>query len=47
MFSDIYPFLERKCIEGTRTESKYAVSAISSLIHAPDDPIFSNLCKVM
>ncbi|URD78431.1 Sister chromatid cohesion protein PDS5 [Musa troglodytarum] len=43
--SNIYPFLERKCIEGTRTESKYAVSAISSLIHAPDDPIFSNLCK--
>ncbi|XP_064947401.1 sister chromatid cohesion protein PDS5 homolog B-like isoform X1 [Musa acuminata AAA Group] len=43
--SDIYLFLERKCIEGTRTESKYAVSAISSLIHAPDDPIFSNLCE--
>ncbi|XP_008785877.2 sister chromatid cohesion protein PDS5 homolog A [Phoenix dactylifera] len=46
--SDIYPFLEKRCLEGTRVESKYAVSAIASLFHASIDPIFSTLCeKVM
>ncbi|XP_010912048.2 sister chromatid cohesion protein PDS5 homolog B isoform X2 [Elaeis guineensis] len=46
--SDIYPFLEKRCLEGTRVESKYAVSAIASLFHASADSIFSTLCeKVM
>ncbi|XP_059630755.1 sister chromatid cohesion protein PDS5 homolog B isoform X2 [Cornus florida] len=30
--SDIYPFLERICLEGTRTQSKLAVSAIAALV---------------
>lgn len=43
--SDIYPFLEKRCLEGTRFESKYAVSAIASLFHTSSDPIFSSLCE--
>ncbi|KAK2659490.1 hypothetical protein Ddye_006023 [Dipteronia dyeriana] len=30
-FCDFNPFLERMCLEGTRAQSKYAVSAIASL----------------
>jgi len=41
----IYPLLEQKCIEGTRAESKYAITAIASL-HSPDDQKFAKLCKV-
>ncbi|WOL16058.1 sister chromatid cohesion protein [Canna indica] len=41
--SDIYPVLEWKCLEGTRIESKFAVSAISS--YSSTDSIFSTLCK--
>ncbi|KAM3352867.1 hypothetical protein ACQJBY_024208 [Aegilops geniculata] len=44
-FSDVYPLLEQKCIEGTRAESKYAISAIASLIQSPDDKKFAKLCK--
>ncbi|KAG2593232.1 hypothetical protein PVAP13_5NG110322 [Panicum virgatum] len=40
----IYPLLEQKCIEGTRAESKYAITAIASL-HSPDDQKFAKLCK--
>ncbi|KAK7275658.1 hypothetical protein RIF29_16778 [Crotalaria pallida] len=29
--SDIYPFLERMCLDGTRTQAKFAVSAIAAL----------------
>jgi hypothetical protein len=41
----IYPFLEQKCIEGTRTESKYAIITIASL-HPSDDKKFAKLYKV-
>ncbi|CAO2182211.1 unnamed protein product [Urochloa humidicola] len=40
----VYPLLEQKCIEGTRAESKYAITAIASL-HSPDDQKFPKLCK--
>uniref|UniRef100_K3XDX2 Sister chromatid cohesion protein n=1 Tax=Setaria italica TaxID=4555 RepID=K3XDX2_SETIT len=40
----VYPLLEQKCIEGTRAESKYAITAIASL-HSPDDQRFAKLCK--
>ncbi|KAK3162588.1 hypothetical protein QOZ80_1BG0091270 [Eleusine coracana subsp. coracana] len=40
----VYPFLEQKCIEGTRTESKYAIIAIDSL-HPSDDKKFAKLYK--
>ncbi|KAM3334027.1 hypothetical protein ACQJBY_028849 [Aegilops geniculata] len=43
--SDVYLLLEQKCIEGTRAESKYAISAIASLIQSPDDKKFAKLCK--
>jgi sister-chromatid-cohesion protein PDS5 len=44
--SDVYLLLEQKCIDGTRAESKYAISAIASLIQSPDDKKFAKLCKV-
>lgn len=44
--SDIYPFLERICLEGTRLESKFAVSVIASLADSSDKQTFSNLCTV-
>ncbi|XWS25146.1 hypothetical protein CRYUN_Cryun27aG0045500 [Craigia yunnanensis] len=31
-FSDFYPVLKKICLEGTHTQSKFAVSAIASLI---------------
>jgi len=40
----VYPLLEQKCIEGTRAESKYAITAIASL-HSPNDQKFAKLCK--
>ncbi|KAM0917251.1 hypothetical protein ACQ4PT_009670 [Festuca glaucescens] len=43
--SDVYLLLEQKCIDGTRAESKYAISAIASLIQSPDDKKFAKLCK--
>ncbi|XP_074573683.1 sister chromatid cohesion protein PDS5 homolog B [Curcuma longa] len=42
---DIYPFLEHKCLEGTRNESKLAVSAMSSLNCSTNDCTFATLCK--
>ncbi|CAL4960254.1 unnamed protein product [Urochloa decumbens] len=40
----VYPLLEQKCIEGTRAESKYAITAIASL-YSSDDQKFTKLCK--
>lgn len=40
----MYPLLEQKCIEGTRAESKYAITAIAAL-HS-DDKKFAKLFKV-
>lgn len=42
---DVYPFLERLCLEGTRAESKSAVSAIAALASTSDYFWFSKLCK--
>ncbi|KAJ1703217.1 hypothetical protein LUZ63_002996 [Rhynchospora breviuscula] len=42
--SDIYQYLERKCLEGTRAEAKYAIAVISSLVQ-PSDKIFTGLYK--
>ncbi|KAF7829837.1 sister chromatid cohesion protein PDS5-like protein A isoform X1 [Senna tora] len=39
--SDIYPFLERMCLAGTRTQAKFAVSAIAAL--SSEQSVFSNL----
>ncbi|GMJ02433.1 hypothetical protein like AT1G77600 [Hibiscus trionum] len=44
-FSDFSPFLKKICLEGTRTQSKYAVSAIASLIDVSKPYDFSELCK--
>lgn len=44
--SDIYPSLERVCLEGTRAQSKLAVSAIAALTDTSDQFIFSELCEV-
>ncbi|KAA8538477.1 hypothetical protein F0562_027977 [Nyssa sinensis] len=45
--SDVYPFLERVCLEGTRGQSKHAVSAIAALIGTSEQLIFSELCKTL
>ncbi|KAJ4965300.1 hypothetical protein NE237_017149 [Protea cynaroides] len=42
---DIYPFLEKVCLEGTRVQSKAAVSAIAALTSASDHCVFLELCK--
>ncbi|OMO55532.1 Armadillo-like helical [Corchorus olitorius] len=44
-FSDFYPHLKKICLEGTRTQSKYAVSAIASLIDVSKKYVFSELCE--
>ncbi|OMO93987.1 Armadillo-like helical [Corchorus capsularis] len=44
-FSDFYPHLKKICLEGTRTQSKYAVSAIASLIDVSKQYVFSELCE--
>ncbi|XP_020260052.1 sister chromatid cohesion protein PDS5 homolog A isoform X2 [Asparagus officinalis] len=43
--SDIYPLLEENCLEGTRAQSKYAISALASLLDDFADHTFLNLCK--
>lgn len=43
--SEIYPFLKRVCLEGTRLQSKFAVLAIAALVDASKQFIFSDLCK--
>lgn len=44
--SDIYLSLERVCLEGTRAQSKVAVSAIAALISSSEKFVFSELAKV-
>ncbi|XP_059299133.1 sister chromatid cohesion protein PDS5 homolog B isoform X2 [Lycium ferocissimum] len=44
---DIYPFLEKVCLEGSRTESKLAVSAIAALMSPSEQSIFLKLCKAL
>ncbi|KAL2497210.1 ARM repeat superfamily protein [Abeliophyllum distichum] len=43
--SDIYSSLEKACLEGTRAQSKLAVSAIAALIGTSEQLIFLKLCK--
>ncbi|KAK6132002.1 hypothetical protein DH2020_034228 [Rehmannia glutinosa] len=45
--SDIYPSLEKVCLEGTRAQSKHAVSAIAALAGTSEQSIFSKLCKAL
>uniref|UniRef100_A0A1D1YLJ6 Sister chromatid cohesion protein PDS5 A n=1 Tax=Anthurium amnicola TaxID=1678845 RepID=A0A1D1YLJ6_9ARAE len=42
---DIYPFLEKVCVEGSRIQSKHAISAIASLKGASDQLTFYDLCE--
>ncbi|KAF3640005.1 putative sister chromatid cohesion protein PDS5 -like protein A-like isoform X2 [Capsicum annuum] len=44
---DIYPFLEKVCLEGSRAQSKLAVSAIAALAGASEQSIFLDLCKTL
>nr|ACD56617.1 hypothetical binding protein [Gossypioides kirkii] len=44
-FCDFYPVLKRICLEGPRPQSKYAVSAIASLIDVSEPYVFSELCE--
>uniref|UniRef100_A0A7N0TLY4 Sister chromatid cohesion protein PDS5 homolog A n=1 Tax=Kalanchoe fedtschenkoi TaxID=63787 RepID=A0A7N0TLY4_KALFE len=44
---DIYPSLERVCLEGTRAQSKVAVSAISALSSSSEQFVFSELAKAL
>ncbi|XP_057974992.1 sister chromatid cohesion protein PDS5 homolog B isoform X2 [Malania oleifera] len=41
--SDIYPSLERVCLEGTRAQSKLAISAIAGLGSGSEQSVFSEL----
>lgn len=43
--SDIYPILERMCLDGTRAQSKVAVSAIAAVMGSSEQYIFSELTK--
>ncbi|XP_078435141.1 ARM repeat superfamily protein [Wolffia australiana] len=43
--SDVYPFLELACLEGTRAQSKQAVSTMALFASAPDKLIFDELCE--
>jgi hypothetical protein len=44
--SDIYPILERVCLEGSRMQAKIAVAAIAALAGVSEQFFFSELCKV-
>ncbi|XP_022773246.1 sister chromatid cohesion protein PDS5 homolog A-like isoform X6 [Durio zibethinus] len=44
-FSDFYPVLKKICLEGTRTQSKNAVSAVASLIDVSKQYVLSELCE--
>ncbi|XP_019093838.1 PREDICTED: sister chromatid cohesion protein PDS5 homolog A-like isoform X1 [Camelina sativa] len=46
-FGDYYPVLEKVCLEGTRSQAKYAVSAIGSLAGSSDKYVFSELCEML
>ncbi|XP_059435125.1 sister chromatid cohesion protein PDS5 homolog B isoform X2 [Corylus avellana] len=43
--SDIYPILERVCLEGSRMQAKIAVAAIAALAGVSEQFFFSELCK--
>ncbi|KAK7321020.1 hypothetical protein VNO77_31092 [Canavalia gladiata] len=43
--SDIFPFLERMCLDGSRRQAKFAVSAIAAL--SSEQSVFLNLYKVL
>ncbi|XP_062146859.1 sister chromatid cohesion protein PDS5 homolog B isoform X2 [Alnus glutinosa] len=43
--SDIYPILERVCLEGSRMQAKFAVAAIAALAGVSEQFFFSELCK--
>ncbi|KAH7567871.1 hypothetical protein JRO89_XS07G0171100 [Xanthoceras sorbifolium] len=45
--SDFHPFLERMCLEGTRAQCKYAVSAIASLSGTSAQFVLTELCKII
>ncbi|KAL7117964.1 hypothetical protein ACP275_03G105700 [Erythranthe tilingii] len=45
--SDIYSSLEEICLEGTRRQAKFAVSAIATLADTSEQLIFSKLCKTL
>ncbi|KAL0326178.1 UNVERIFIED_CONTAM: Sister chromatid cohesion protein pds5 [Sesamum radiatum] len=45
--SDIYSALEKVCLQGTRVQSKLAVSAIAALADTSEQFIFSGLCKAL
>nr|XP_009764573.1 PREDICTED: sister chromatid cohesion protein PDS5 homolog A isoform X9 [Nicotiana sylvestris] len=42
---DIYPFLEKVCLEGRRVQSKLAVSAIAALMSPSEQSLSKELCK--
>ncbi|XP_075100001.1 sister chromatid cohesion protein PDS5 homolog B isoform X7 [Nicotiana tabacum] len=42
---DIYSFLEKVCLEGSRVQSKLAVSAIAALMNPSEQSILLELCK--
>ncbi|CAH2067746.1 unnamed protein product, partial [Thlaspi arvense] len=46
-FGGYYPVLEKLCLEGTRSQAKYAVSAIASLAGSSDNSVFSELCEML
>ncbi|GJS02689.1 sister chromatid cohesion protein PDS5 homolog A isoform X1 [Tanacetum coccineum] len=45
--SVIYPFLENICLNGTRTQAKLAISAISELIATSKQFVYTDLCKTL
>ncbi|KAM7514857.1 hypothetical protein LguiA_004440 [Lonicera macranthoides] len=44
---DVYSSLERICLEGTRAQSKLAVSAIAALVGTSEQFIFLKLCETL
>ncbi|XP_055832582.1 sister chromatid cohesion protein PDS5 homolog B isoform X3 [Solanum dulcamara] len=44
---DIYPFLEKVCLDGSRAQAKLAVSAIAALMAPSEQSIFLDLCKML
>ncbi|CAA7013408.1 unnamed protein product [Microthlaspi erraticum] len=46
-FGDYYPVLEKMCLEGTRSQAKYAVSTIASLGGTSDQSVLSELCEML
>ncbi|MED6211114.1 hypothetical protein PIB30_070449 [Stylosanthes scabra] len=43
--SDIYPFLKKMCLDGTRTQAKFAVSAIAAI--TSEQSVFLNLYEAL